>query len=209
MGSYIDLSQETFGRLTVLCRVDIGKPKVYYKCSCSCGKETIVERHSLVSGNTRSCGCLHKEQLIKRNYKHGERYTRLYKVWVSMRERCSVHSIKYKQWEGRGIKVCADWQNSFCKFKEWAVNNGYKDTLTIDRIDVNGNYEPTNCRWISMQEQQYNKTNTRFFEYKGQKKCLAEWAEIFGINKPTLYNRVYNCGWSIEKALETKVKARK
>ena len=123
-----------------------------------------------------------------------------------MKQRCSVHRDKYRQWEGRGIKVCREWQDSFTAFKVWAEANGYKEDLTIDRIDVNGNYEPRNCRWITKQEQQFNKTNTRYFEYKGQKKCLAEWAEIFRINKPTLYNRIYNLGWSIEKALETEVR---
>lgn len=201
-----DLSGQRFGRLTVIRRAEGEYPRPYYECICDCGNKIVVEGKRLTSSNTRSCGCLHRQQLVERNYKHGERYTRLYKTWLSMKQRCSVHRDKYKQWEGRGIKVCEEWNNSFLSFKEWAEANGYNDTLTIDRIDVNGNYEPTNCRWITKAEQQFNKTNTRYFEYKGQKKCLAEWAEIFGMNKPTLYNRVYNLGWSIDKALETEVK---
>ena len=201
-----DLSGQKFGRLTVIMR-SIGKyPRPHYNCICECGNKIIVDGRSLTSGNTRSCGCLHKEQLAERNTKHGERYTKLYKTWISMKQRCTIHKSKYKQWEGRGVRVCEEWSDSFIAFKEWAIANGYNDTLTIDRIDVNGNYEPSNCRWITKAEQQFNKTNTRYFEYNGQKKCLAEWAEIFGINKPTLYNRVYNLHWSIEKALETEVR---
>ena len=200
-----DLSGQRFGRLTALHKVEETNNKYYY-CRCDCGNVVTVLRTSLTSGNTKSCGCLHREQLSERNYKHGERNTRLYKTWISMKQRCSVHRDKYKQWEGRGIKVCDEWRESFTVFKDWAEANGYKEDLTIDRIDVNGNYEPSNCRWITKQEQQFNKTNTRYFEYKGQKKCLAEWAEIFEMNKPTLYNRIYNLGWSIEKALETEIK---
>ncbi len=205
MGTAKDLSGQRFGRLTALYRME-GVNCRYYYCKCDCGNTVTVLGSSLISGNTKSCGCLHREQLAERNYRHGERRTRLYKTWISMKQRCSVHRDKYKQWEGRGIKVCDEWRDSFTAFKDWAEASGYKEDLTIDRIDVNSNYEPSNCRWITKREQQFNKTNTRYFEYKGQKKCLAEWAEIFGMNKPTLYNRIYNLGWSIEKALETEVK---
>lgn len=209
MRSANDLSGQRFGRLIVICRATGKYESPYYKCICDCGNEVIKRGGSLISGNTRSCGCLHKEQLAERNRKHGERYTRLYGIWLNMKQRCSSNKERYKNWQGKGITVCKSWSDSFMEFKAWAIANGYTDSLTIDRIDVNGNYEPTNCRWITKTEQQFNKTNTRYFEYKGQKKCLAEWAEIFDINKPTLYNRVYNLGWNIEKALETEVKQRK
>lgn len=204
-----DLSGKKFGRLSVLKRAEGDYFRPYYNCICECGSRIIVDGRSLTSGNTMSCGCLHKEQLAERNRKHGERYTRLYTTWLNMKQRCTVHKDRYKQWEGRGVRVCEEWSDSFIAFKKWAIATGYNDTLTIDRIDVNGNYEPSNCRWITKAEQQFNKTNTRYFEYKGQKKCLAEWAEIFGVNKSTLYNRMYNLHWSIEKALETEVKQRK
>jgi hypothetical protein len=126
-----------------------------------------------------------------------------------MMTRCyNSNSAEFNNYGGRGITVCEEWKTSFISFKMWAERNGYAENLTIDRIDVNDNYKPSNCRWITLQEQEYNKTNTKYFEYKGQKKCLAEWAKIFGINKPTLYNRVYNLGWDIERALETKVNSR-
>ena len=123
-----------------------------------------------------------------------------------MKQRCSSDKPRYKAWHGRGIKVCPEWERSFLAFKTWAHVNGYKDDLTIDRIDVNGNYCPENCRWISKREQSWNKTNTRYFEYKGEKKCLAEWAAVKGVRLATLRNRIYGLGWSIEKALETEVK---
>lgn len=210
MAGFNDLSGKKFGKLTVLKRAVGEYLRPYYDCICECGNELIVEGRRLTSGNTRSCGCLHKEQLAERNRSrrtHGGGHTRLYNIYCNMKNRCyNVKQAEYSNYGGRGIKVCCEWRDSFIAFKDWAIANGYKEDLTIDRIDVNGNYEPSNCRWITKREQQFNKTNTRYFEYKGQKKCLSEWAEIFGINKPTLYNRIYNLGWSIERALETEIK---
>ena len=201
-----DLSGQTFGYLYVIKRCENIKGRTAFLCRCKCGKETKVTSHSLNSGNTSSCGCLHKQQLAERNYRHGARYTRLYRIYRNMITRCyNSNTLEYKNYGGRGIIVCKEWRESFVAFKTWAENNGYSDKLTIDRIDTNGNYEPNDCRWITLKAQGFNKTNTKYFEYNGQKKCLAEWAEIFGINKPTLYNRIYNLGWDIKKALETKV----
>lgn len=201
-----DLTGQTFGNLYVVRRSNDIKGRVAFLCECKCGNEVTVTSRSLLSGNTRSCGCLHKQQLSERNYKHGGTHSRLYRIYRNMITRCNnPKAIEYKNYGGRGITVCDEWSSSFIAFRTWAGNNGYSDSLTIDRIDTNGNYEPSNCRWITLQEQGFNKTNTRYFEYKGQSKCLAEWAEIFGIKKRTLYNRVYNLGWNIEKALETKV----
>ena len=205
-----DLSNLKFGRLTVIGRAKGNFIRSHYDCKCTCGNVTVVDGRSLTSGNTKSCGCLHKELLIERNKKnttHGGGHTRLYNIYCSIKSRCyNPQTAEYKNYGGRGIKVCGEWRESFTTFKNWAETNGYKENLTIDRINVNGNYEPSNCRWITKHEQQFNKTNTRYFEYKGQKKCLAEWAEIFGMNKSTLYNRVYSLGWSVERALETEVK---
>lgn len=206
MAVFKDLSKQRFGKLTVIQRAEGNYKRPYYFCKCDCGKTIILEGRKLSSGNTKSCGCLHKQQLIARNYKHGCRNTRLYAIWLNMKQRCSSSNLRYKSWQGRGITVCSSWEKSFENFKAWAESNGYKENLTIDRINVNGNYEPSNCKWITKQEQQFNKTNTRYFEYKGQRKCLAEWAKLFAINKHTLYNRIYNLGWSIEKALNTGVK---
>lgn len=205
MGAFKNLTGQRFGRLLVLDRVEGKYDRPHYHCKCDCGNIIIVESRRLTSCNTRSCGCLHKEQLQERNKIHGLRYTRLYSEWTNMKQRCYSTKDRYKQWQGRGIKVCSEWLSDFTNFYNWAKVNGYKDNLTLDRIDVNGNYEPTNCRWISKKEQSYNKTNTHYFEYKGQKKCLAEWAIEYNINKHTLYNRIYNLKWSMERALTEEV----
>ena len=113
-----DLSGKRFGRLVVICRAEGEYIRPYYNCICDCGNKIIVEGRSLTSNNTKSCGCLHRQQLAERNRKHGERYTRLYKTWISMRQRCSLHKDKYKYWEGKGIKVCEEWNNSFLAFKK-------------------------------------------------------------------------------------------
>lgn len=206
---FIDLTGKTFGRLYVLAPSDRrdSKKKLHWLCRCSCGKELDVLGASLRSGNTRSCGCIHREQLQQRNFKHGRAHTRLHRVWAAMRERCYNTNTRYKPWHGRGIKVCAAWDD-YAVFEQWALSNGYAIGLTIDRIDVNGDYTPDNCRWVTVQQQSWNKTVTRYFEYRGERKCLAEWAKIYGINKPTLYNRVYNLHWDIAKAIEEPVKKR-
>lgn len=205
MGTYIDLTGRVFGRLTVLRRAQNQKGRVAFLCRCTCGKAVVVTSHSLVSGNTSSCGCIHSEQLAQRNTVHGQRHTRLYGIWLGMKERCSSSRPRYKAWNGKGVKVCDEWEANFLSFKNWAETHGYEDGLTIDRVDVNGNYCPSNCRWVSKKVQAWNRANTRYFEYGGERKCLAEWAELKGISKAALRSRIYNLGWSIEKALETEV----
>lgn len=128
-----------------------------WNCQCKCGKETKVETSKLKSGKTKSCGCLRAEQKRQELTKHGMRETRLYRIWHSMKCRCQLERHKsYKNYGGRGIRVCDEWQ-AFEPFRDWAMDNGYTDKLTIDRIDVNGNYEPSNCRWIPMAEQSKNR----------------------------------------------------
>ena len=124
-------------------------------------------------------------------YKHGMNGTRIYREWCHMRERCfSKRHKSYKHYGGKGIKVCEEWDNSFIPFYEWAMANGYNDTLTLDRIDVNGNYEPSNCRWITNLEQQRNKKNNRFIEINGEKKAVSEWANIYNLDRHTIYYRL-------------------
>ena len=132
-----------------------------------------------------------------------EHRSKLYSVWCSMRERCRNENNKdYKHYGGRGIAVCGDWDE--CKnFKEWAISNGYKEGLSIDRIDTNGDYCPGNCRWITIQEQQRNKRNSRFLTFNGETHCLSQWAKITGLKRETIRDRIDKSGWSVEEALST------
>ena len=139
------------------------------------------------------------------HYVHGETKTRLHRIWGCMHERCErVKHSHYDAYGGRGITVCDEWKE-YLPFAEWARNNGYTDELTIDRIDVNGNYEPTNCRWITMKEQHSNKRSNRIIEYRGQKYTLTQLAENSGIKKTTLKERL-NRGMSVENAVNVPVR---
>lgn len=152
-----------FGRLTVLAFSHKDKwRKNYWLCLCSCGKQIIVRDNALTSGNTKSCGCLRKEISTKRQLKHGLCRTRLYRIWCDMKNRCYNKNVDaYKNYGARGISLCSSWLLSFQQFSTWAYANGYNDTLTIDRVDNNGNYCPSNCRWITIQEQQKNRRNNK------------------------------------------------
>ncbi len=147
---------------------------------------------------------LQKELTSKRTKIHGKRHTKLYYVWRGIKTRCyNKHSKKYDVYGWRGIAVCDEWRNDFMNFYDWAINNGYKDGLTIDRIDVDGNYEPSNCRWATQKQQQRNRRNNRKVTINGETHCLTEWCEILGINNKTVYSRISR-NWSIERALELK-----
>lgn len=154
----IDLIGCKFGRLTVVEFDRLQNHKTYWKCVCDCGLTVIATGNNLRSGNTQSCGCLRRElaqQRGKENTEHGESHnnkTRLYGIWCGMRQRCNNPNREaYSLYGGKGVKLCEEW-SSYPAFKEWAINNGYADNLSIDRIDSNGNYEPSNCRWITLSE---------------------------------------------------------
>ena len=168
--SRLNLDGQRFGRLVVVGRAENGRRgEVRYHCICDCGNETVSYRSSLISGRTKSCGCLQKEVQASRlsrelrKYDRPTRGNRLYKVWKGMRERCYYEKHKaYKNYGGRGIGVCDEWRTSFAAFESWALSNGYdanasRGECTIDRIDVDGDYCPENCRWVPMSVQAKNK----------------------------------------------------
>ena len=194
MGKFVDLIGKKFSRLTVIKRMENDKyHNTKWLCRCECGNEVVVYALALRSGDTCSCGCL-------RN-KHGLRKSRLYRIWQHIKERCYKPNTKcYNNYGGRGIKMYQEWLDDFMNFYEWAMSNGYKDDLTIDRIDVNGNYEPSNCRWVTQKVQARNTRVNNYITYNGETKCVAEWAEIYNIKPATLSYRLHH-GWNIEKAL--------
>lgn len=172
--SYKDLSGEKFGHWTVLYKdaPHSGARNSYYVCKCDCGNIKVLTRSSLVSGRSKSCGCV-KERKLGINSTHGMSKTRIYHEWTSMRRRCrSTKGASAKDYALKGIKVCEEWDSNFIAFRDWAYSNGYSDELTIDRIDNSKGYSPENCRWVSFSDQARNKTNNVIVEYNGEQWCL-------------------------------------
>lgn len=191
---------EKFGRLTVLCDVNKSYDKSLFQCDCGKIKELIP---NYVRNSTRSCGCLRNERVSRARKTHGLTETILYSRWQSMKNRCYNHSVdNYERYGGRGIKVCDEWRNSFESFRDWSLNNGYDEKLTIDRIDFNGNYCPENCRWIPAFDQASNSRKCRFLEAFGEKKHLMAWFrdERCQVKLVTLRRRLKR-GMSLQEAL--------
>lgn len=204
MGRFKDLTNQKINRLTVIKKQGINKyGGVDWLCQCDCGKYTIVSSNMLNSGQIKSCGCLRKEKHFKT---HGLSKHKLYRVYYGILGRCyDKKNKKYYLYGEKGITMCAAWKDDFMAFYNWAINNGYKKGLTIDRIDSNKNYEPTNCRWVTTKEQNRNLSTNHKYTYNNKTKCLGEWAEIYNISINTLRSRIRS-GWSILKALTTPVK---
>ena len=194
MGIIKDITGQKFSKLTAIEMC--GKDKnglALWKCECDCGNESVVNYYSLLNGHTKSCGC--------NNKKHGKSDTRIYQTWTNMRGRCyspKHHGFKY--YGGRGIKVCDEWNDSFETFYEWAINNGYEKNLTIERINVNGDYCPNNCTWISKSEQQRNRRDTIYLTYNGKTLNTWQWSKITGLSQETISQRRYS-HWNDERIL--------
>lgn len=165
-----DLVNQIFGRLKVVSKATPIGYRARWHCQCSCGKTKDVLEQNLLNGHVKSCGCLLSQASQTRMAKynnsinrenHGETNSRLYRIWAGMKARCyGKTSSSYPQYGLRGIKVCDDWKSSYISFKKWSLNNGYSDSLTLDRINANGDYCPNNCRWVSMSVQEFNKRTT-------------------------------------------------
>lgn len=205
-----------FGKLTAIKRMENKGHNQFYLCKCDCGKEKVISKSSLILGRTKSCGCLKSCLLAKRNRKyklaekmhkknttHNLSKTTIYKKYLGIKERCFNKNCEaYKYYGGRGITVCDEWKNNFQNFYDWAMSNGYKDNLTIERIDFNGNYCPENCKWIPRSEQTKNRRNVHKITYKGKTQSLSDWARELNINFNTLYQRVITLKWDITKSFE-------
>lgn len=175
-------------------------------CECDCKNHTkkLIRASYLVSGHTKSCGC---QKNIKPNLRHGMCNDRIYNIHQKMISRCyKTNEKSYKHYGGRGIEVCDEWRNSFILFADWARNNGYKDNLTLDRIDVNGDYTPENCRWVDIKTQQNNRRNNHVIPFHGEIHTISEWGEITGIGQANISARL-KLGWEAEKALTETVKS--
>jgi len=213
MSKALDLTGQRFGRL--VCIKDVGRDKygnVLWLCLCRCGKKIIVPTKSLISGNTKSCGCTGKEKTKKRNTTHGlclnkeGKKTRLYGIWMRMKQRClDVACSDYKNYGGRGIKICDEWLG-YKNFHDWAISHGYKKNLTIERCNNAGDYEPDNCEWITAEKQARNKRTNRFITYKGKKKILSEWCKILKMDHSLLRYRLKH--WDIERSFNQPIRGR-
>lgn len=195
-----DLTGLRFARLTVQSFAGTRKGKRYWNCQCECGGSCVVTTTHLNTGNTKSCGCLEREALRQRSTKHGAKGTPEYRAWEHIIKRCcNPNVICYRNYGGRGIKVCAAWRHDFASF---LAHIGPKPSseYSIDRIDNNGDYEPGNVRWAKRTTQARNTRANRMIEFRGERRCLTEWAEILGINLYTLHGRLNKRGWDVERA---------
>lgn len=203
----IDLAQQKFGRLVVIKRVGKDNNGNYeWLCQCNCGQKKVIRGSSLRNGNTRSCGCLHKELASKANIKHGYYKTKIYGLWNQMIQRCTNPSDPgYGNYGGRGITVCSRW----LKFENFLKDMGkVPEGHQIDRINNDGNYCSTNCRWVTPKQNNRNQRSNHSETFDGKTQCIGAWAEDYNIVYNTLWARLRVYGWSITKALTTPVKKR-
>jgi hypothetical protein len=179
------------------------------KCNCQCGNQYVGKLTAIVTGHVKSCGCLKREtsrdNTIKRNLTHGSSSTKLYKIWAAAKNRCNnPHNTAYNDYGGRGIVMCQKWQDNFEAFQKWALANGYVEGLSLDRINVNGNYSPQNCRWVTMYEQSMNRRNSLKVNITafGETKSIHEWVgdKRCVVSTTTLCYRI-GAGWTPEDAI--------
>lgn len=205
-----DLSGQRFGNLVVVSLGETrvarcGKKITQWNCICDCGTPTVVSSQHLINGKTKSCGCIRKKMMADKQYKHGDYGSKLYHVWSTMKDRCSNPNCdSYIHYGARGITYTNEW-GDYSNFQRWALATGYKDGLTIDRIDPNGNYSPDNCRWADHITQANNKRNNHIISLNGESHTQAEWDRIKGFRVGTVSQRLFR-GWTEYDAINTPVK---
>lgn len=218
MSKFIDLTGQRFGRLLVVKRDGLAKSgHALWLCKCDCGNEHVLTSNQLRSG-TQSCGCLQRERAteaakkrigsnVRKRYCIGEKNYRLHQCYKDMLHRCYKENNKrYKDYGFRGIKVCSEWLDDFYSFRDWAEKSGYADNLTLDRINVDKNYEPSNCRWVSSKKQNNNRRNNVVVTYNGETMTLHELSEKYtNFSYKTLWARINN-GWDLCDAITTPVR---
>lgn len=206
-----DLTNKTFGYLTVIRQEGINNQnRAMWLCRCICGNEKRISSHDL-QNKTISCGCIGAKMRLKnlekgrgwnkksepylsrpkQKTKSKNPYKRLNKIWDGMKSRCYNNKhIHFNSYGGRGIKICTEWLTDFSSFKKWAIENGYDDNLCIDRIDFNGNYEPSNCRWVTYKQNSNNTRRNHLITIDGETRTLQQWADMYGINNTTISERI-------------------
>ena len=203
-----DYSGERFGRLTVLGFSRKEKGRYFWTCKCDCGNIKEVSIRELLTGKTKSCGCFRRENpyRMKTNNLSG---SRIHTIYHNMKSRClNPKNDRYKDYGGRGIKICDEWLgkyvgfNNFCK---WAFENGYSESLTLDRIDNDGNYCPENCRWADAITQRRNSRRMKYITIGNKTKCLKDWCEYYSIKAPALFNYARKHSVSIEESLKRRI----
>lgn len=192
-----------FGALTTVGETFVRGKTRRVECVCTCGARKVVRVDHLLDGTTLSCGCQKAAGVSKARTIHGEWTTKLWGHWSAMRRRCNTASTgNYSLYGGRGIGVCDEWKD-YLAFREWALANGYDDSLSLDRVDVNGDYCPENCRWVSAQEQSWNRRSTVYVEFEGKSQPLAKLAKRYNMDDELVYSRVVVLKWPVLKALTT------
>lgn len=203
-----ELIGKRFERLVVIKRLEPRKGHMHWLCKCDCGNFTEVSTGRLNSGQTKSCGCLQKERAAENKKVHGLYYneggkkSKLYRVWSRMKERCfNPNSFAYKDYGGRGIRVCDEWLD-YEPFHKWSILNNYREGFSIERVDNDGNYEPSNCKWIPISQQASNRRSVRYLTFNGQTMSVTEWGEKLDLKPTNILTRLRR-GWTVERALTT------
>lgn len=194
-----DLTGHKYHKLTVVgFNGKDNRHQSYWNCVCDCGGLLVVRGGNLVSGHTKSCGCW------KMRSDGDAKKLKLYGVWNTMKSRCNrPTSAAYKRYGGRGISICNEWKESYQAFKRWALMAGYREGLSIDRINNNGSYCPENCRWITMSKQSENKRSNIWLTHNGQTHIISQWAKILSVPSGRLFHR-YHRGFSVDIILSEK-----
>lgn len=192
----IDITGQKFNHLTAI-RIESRNP-LKWLCKCDCGNLHIVSANNLKRGQVKSCGCL-KQKGTRTT--HGMSNTRIYRIYKKINRRCNIESDPaYQNYGGRGIKMCKEWEDSFEAFYEWSLESGYSDSLSIDRIDNNGDYCPENCRWSTYEEQANNRRSCINVTYQGRTQTVKQWCKELGLRTGTVYSRIEH-GWSAKEAI--------
>lgn len=207
MSNPLELSGEKFGKLLVLKRVESDRlGKSQWLCKCDCGNEHITTGSRLAHNKVKSCGCIQKEVARSKKTKHGLSSHKLYSIRKEMISRTTNPKNKrYEKYGGRGIKVCDEWldkESGLINFYNWSMKNGYKEGLSIDRINNDGDYKPSNCRWTTNDTQANNKTTSKYVTYNGKTQTIKEWSDELGYSRSLIADRL-RLGWDVEKTLTT------